>query len=37
MIDIIHEANKEDLEAVVLSLDFVKCFDKCSLISCMEA
>ena len=30
MLDIIHEANKEDLEAVVLSLDFVKCFDKCS-------
>ena len=30
MLDIIHEAKKEDLEAVVLSLDFVKCFDKCS-------
>ena len=30
MLDIIHEAEKEDLEAVVLSLDFVKCFDKCS-------
>ena len=30
MLDIIHYANKEDLEAVVLSLDFVKCFDKCS-------
>ena len=30
MLDIIHEANKEDLEAVILSLDFVKCFDKCS-------
>ena len=30
MLDIIHQANKEDLEAVVLSLDFVKCFDKCS-------
>ena len=30
MLDIIHQAEKEDLEAVVLSLDFVKCFDKCS-------
>ena len=30
MLDIIHHAEKEDLEAVVLSLDFVKCFDKCS-------
>ena len=30
MLDIIHKAEKEDLEAVVLSLDFVKCFDKCS-------
>ena len=30
MIDIIHQANKQDLEAVILSLDFVKCFDKCS-------
>ena len=30
MLDIIHEAKKEDLEAVVMSLDFVKCFDKCS-------
>ena len=30
MLDIIHEANVEDLEAVILSLDFVKCFDKCS-------
>ena len=30
MLDIIHEADKKDLEAVVLSLDFVKCFDKCS-------
>ena len=30
MLDIIHQAAKEDLEAVVLSLDFVKCFDKCS-------
>ena len=30
MLDIIHEAEKQDIEAVVLSLDFVKCFDKCS-------
>ena len=30
MLDIMHMANEEDLEAVVLSLDFVKCFDKCS-------
>ena len=30
MLDIIHEAEKEDLEALVLSMDFVKCFDKCS-------
>ena len=30
MLDIIHQAGKEDLGAVVLSLDFVKCFDKCS-------
>ena len=30
MLDVIHQAEKEDLEAVVLSLDFVKCFDKCS-------
>ena len=30
MLDIMHQAQKEDLEAVVLSLDFVKCFDKCS-------
>ena len=30
MLDIIHMAEKQDLEAVVLSLDFVKCFDKCS-------
>ena len=30
MLDIIHLAQKEDLEAVILSLDFVKCFDKCS-------
>ena len=30
MLDIMHQAQKEDLESVVLSLDFVKCFDKCS-------
>ena len=30
MLDIIHLAKTQDLEAVVLSLDFVKCFDKCS-------
>ena len=30
MLDIIHMAKTQDLEAVVLSLDFVKCFDKCS-------
>ena len=30
MLDIIHQAEQDDLEAVVLSLDFVKCFDKCS-------
>ena len=30
MLDIIHLAEKEDIEAVILSLDFVKCFDKCS-------
>ena len=30
MLDIIHCVDQEDLEAVVLSLDFVKCFDKCS-------
>ena len=30
MLDIIHEAEKEDMEAIILSLDFVKCFDKCS-------
>ena len=30
MLDIIHCAEMEDLEAVVMSLDFVKCFDKCS-------
>ena len=30
MLDIMHQAEKEDLEAVIMSLDFVKCFDKCS-------
>ena len=30
MLDIIQEAKDRDIEAVVLSLDFVKCFDKCS-------
>ena len=30
MLDIIEQAEKDDLEAIVLSLDFVKCFDKCS-------
>ena len=30
MLDIIHETKVQDLEAVVMSLDFVKCFDKCS-------
>ena len=30
MLDILHEAEAQELEAVVLSLDFVKCFDKCS-------
>ena len=30
LLDIIHQVEKEDLEAVILSLDFVKCFDKCS-------
>ena len=30
MLDIMHYAETKDLEAVVLSLDFVKCFDKCS-------
>ena len=30
MFDLMYEADKNDLEAVVLSLDFVKCFDKCS-------
>ena len=31
-LDIMHNAEKEDLEQVVLSLDFVKCFDKCSFL-----
>ena len=31
-LDIMHMAEKEDLEAVVMSLDFVKCFDKCSFL-----
>ena len=30
MLDIMYEAQEGDLEAIVLSLDFVKCFDKCS-------
>ena len=30
MLDIISMTKSEDLEAVILSLDFVKCFDKCS-------
>ena len=30
MLDIMHQAEKDDIEAVILSLDFVKCFDKCS-------
>ena len=30
MLDIMHLAEKEDIEAVIMSLDFVKCFDKCS-------
>ena len=30
MLDIMDYTEREDLEAVVLSLDFVKCFDKCS-------
>ena len=30
MLDIMHQVESEDLEAVILSLDFVKCFDKCS-------
>ena len=30
LLDIMKHTEHEDLEAVVLSLDFVKCFDKCS-------
>ena len=30
MLDIMQQTEVKDLEAVVLSLDFVKCFDKCS-------
>ena len=30
ILDIMHHAEKEDMEAVIMSLDFVKCFDKCS-------
>ena len=30
MLDLMHATEKEDIEAVILSLDFVKCFDKCS-------
>ena len=30
LLDIMEYAKEEELEAVVLSLDFVKCFDKCS-------
>ena len=30
MLDIMQHTEVEDLEAVILSLDFVKCFDKCS-------
>ena len=30
MLDIMQQTEIQDLEAVVLSLDFVKCFDKCS-------
>ena len=30
MLDIMKHVETEDLEAVILSLDFVKCFDKCS-------
>ena len=29
-LDIMHHAESNDIEAIVLSLDFVKCFDKCS-------
>ena len=30
ILDIINQTKADDLEAVILSLDFVKCFDKCS-------
>ena len=30
LLDIMHYVEREDIEALVLSLDFVKCFDKCS-------
>ena len=30
MLDIMKHTETEDIEAVILSLDFVKCFDKCS-------
>ena len=30
LLDIMHYTASEDLEAVVMSLDFVKCFDKCA-------
>ena len=30
ILDIMHQTEEKDLEAVILSLDFVKCFDKCS-------
>ena len=30
MLDIMQHTQEKDLEAVILSLDFVKCFDKCS-------
>ena len=30
LLDIMQQTEAEDMEAVVLSLDFVKCFDKCS-------
>ena len=30
MLDLMYYARKHDIEAVILSLDFVKCFDRCS-------
>ena len=30
MLDIMYQAEEQDIEAVILSMDFVKCFDKCS-------